>query len=169
MPPEKYEGRTLTVYLDSKQELNDLIEAAGKAGLPLSHFARELIRKGLEANEAKPDTNLIHEASQSREEVSQLRRELKEKQALIQKMETELFALKQSGFYAPLLDGDLPPDSALIDLLQDGHVRRSDEIMKALGIDTKNIDAIKALAGQLHALQDLRLVVEGPKGWKWVG
>jgi hypothetical protein len=40
--------------------------------------------------------------------------------------------------------------------------------MKELKIDQKNIDAIKVLAGQLHALQDLHLVVEGTKGWVWV-
>jgi hypothetical protein len=39
--------------------------------------------------------------------------------------------------------------------------------MRALGIDPKNIDAIRALAGQLRDLQDLKLITEGNNGWRW--
>jgi hypothetical protein len=56
----------------------------------------------------------------------------------------------------------------LIDLLRDGHVWRSSEIMAALGIDSKNIDALRVLAGQLHALQDLHMIEETAKGWRWI-
>ena len=48
-------------------------------------------------------------------------------------------------------------------------VWRTDDIMLALNIDSKNIDALKALAGQLHALQDLKLLTETSKGWRWTG
>jgi hypothetical protein len=40
--------------------------------------------------------------------------------------------------------------------------------MAALNIDPKNIDALKVLAGQLHALQDLKMIEETVKGWKWI-
>jgi hypothetical protein len=41
--------------------------------------------------------------------------------------------------------------------------------MKQLGIDARNIDAVTILVKQLHALQDLKIVEEGTKGWRWIG
>ncbi len=136
--------------------------------MPLAHWIRETVDIHL-AEEGAPRLDLLREADATREEVAKLRSENREKTALLEKMETELFALKHSAFASHSLDGELILHSNLIDLLQDGKTRRSDEIMKVLQIDAKNIDAIKALAGQLHALQDLKLVAEGPKGWKWIG
>jgi hypothetical protein len=38
-----------------------------------------------------------------------------------------------------------------------------------LYLDSKNIDAIKVLACQLHALSDLKMIEETAKGWRWLG
>ncbi len=169
MPPERYEGQTLTIYFPTKEEYDLILKRAEKAQIKHSHFAREMIRLGMEQSSREPDINLLHESAKSREELTGLRQDLKDKNATIEKLQTELFALKQSLFLQPMPTGQGQLSSELVDLLQDGRTWRSNDIMAALHIDSKNIDAIKVLAGQLHALQDLRLVVEGPKGWRWVG
>ena len=128
-----------------------------------------MIRKGVELQNAVPDFQHLKESAQGKEELARLRRELKDKTAMVEKLETEIFTLKHSLFLQPVPSGKGELSSTLVTLLQDGHVWRPNDIMRELDIDPKNIDAIKVLAGQLHALQDLRLVEEGPKGWKWIG
>jgi len=109
------------------------------------------------------------ELARTKEELSKLRRELKEKNALLEKKESEIFALRHQGFATDRLVGKLEFSNDLIEFLQTGKTYQPNDIMKALGIDAKNIDAIKTLAGQLHALQDLKLVEENQRGWKWIG
>lgn len=167
MPPAGYEGRALMIYFSSKKELNDLIDAASKARVSSSMFAQEMIRLGMD--QPKSPRGDPEGSAQAREEISRLRRELKEKNALMEKMESEIFALRHQGFATDRLVGQLDLSNDLIEFLQTGKTYRSNEIMKALGIDAKNIDAIKALAGQLHALEDLKLLEESQRGWKWVG
>lgn len=168
MPPLKYADRTLTIYFPSKQEFEEVADAATKAKIPFSHFAREMILRGMERQTA-PQPDLLRETSQDREELSRLRRALKDSAAARQKLETEIFTLRSSLFLQPIPEGQGKLSSELVELLQDGYVWRANDIMQELGIDPKNIDALKVLAGQLHALQDLKLVEEGPKGWRWIG
>ena len=168
MPDKKYEGRVLTIYFPTRTELQEIQASADSIHAKHSHFAREMIARGMELQTA-PRPDLLQESAQAREELSRLRRSLADSEALRQKLETELFAAKHSLFLQPAPTGQGTLSSALVELLQDGHTWQSHEIMKELGIDPKNIDAIKVLAGQLHALQDLHMVVEGTKGWRWTG
>jgi hypothetical protein len=157
----------VTLYFDSKEECHSILESALAAKLPMSHFLREMIRKGM-ALQMAPRPDLLQESAKFRDEISGLKRELRDATAARQKLETELFALKGSLFLQPTPKGRGSLSSELIDLLQDGHVWRSVEIMAALNIDPKNIDAITVLVGQLHALSDLKMIEETAKGWKWV-
>jgi hypothetical protein len=167
MPPKGFENRFLTIYFPTAEEVNDIKDAAEKAGLHHAHFMREMIRKGMEAQKL-PDIDAIHNTTELKGEVAVLRRELKDKAAYIEKLETEIFNLKHSLFLQPIPTG-VGRSVELVELLQDRRVWRTDDIMLALNIDSKNIDALKALAGQLHALQDLKLLTETSKGWRWVG
>ena len=168
MPPKGFENRFLTIYFPTANEVKDIKDAAGKAGLNHSHFMREMIRKGMEFSQ-EPDLSPLIESQKDREEVARLTRELKDKAAYIEKLETEIFNLKHSLFLQPIPTGVGERSVELVELLQDGRVWRTDDIMLALNIDSKNIDALKALAGQLHALQDLKLLTETSKGWRWTG
>jgi hypothetical protein len=164
MPPEKYAGRTLTLYFASEEEVKKLHRAAEKAKVPYATFCREMIRRGMELSQ-KPDA--ARNGNDIREELAKAKRDLARQEERNAQLEAELFAAKHAAF----MDYDRPGQGqvadALVDLLKSGGSWRSDAIMKALGIDPKNIDAIRALAGQLRALQDLKLVVEGHNGWRW--
>jgi hypothetical protein len=168
MPAEKYAGRVATIYFDSTEERSEIIKAALVSKVSFACFCREMIRRGM-AIDPTPDASTIRELRSSKEDLSHLRHVLKDRSAEVEKLETEIFNMKHSLFLQPQPSGQGELSSALVELLQDGHTWPSHEIMKALNIDQKNIDAIKVLAGQLHALQDLKLVVEGTKGWVWCG
>jgi hypothetical protein len=160
MPPERYRGQTLTIYFTNSEEYNRIVESAKDTKVSL--YAREMIRRGMDLPTA-PSTGL----QDSREELALARKELREKDARIKQLETDLFTLKNSLFLQPVVEGRGSLSSELVDLLQDGHTWRPTEIMARLGIDAKNIDAITTLAGQLHALQDLKMVEETTNGWRW--
>ncbi len=168
MPPERYRDRTLTIYFPTNDEYQELKQSAIAAKTKESLFAREMIRTGMQYHTLSPNIPAIREAAQSREALTMARRSLKDSEAARLKLETEIFALKGSLFLQPTPEGRGSLSSELIDLLQDGRVWRSAEIMGALGIDAKNIDALKVLAGQLHALQDLKMIEETVKGWRWI-
>jgi hypothetical protein len=168
MPPDRYKGQTLTIYFPESSEYQEIRRSALAAKIAESHYAREMIRTGMQYHGIQPNTEFLEESAQSREALAMARRSLKDSEAARLKLETELFALKGSLFLQPVPEGRGSLSSELVDLLKDGHVWRSVEIMDALGIDPKNIDALKVLAGQLHALQDLKMIEETTRGWKWI-
>jgi hypothetical protein len=167
MTRPEYNGRQFCLILPSRADLLQWHADALDVGLPLNRYVYEMVEKAREIP-LGPNPDVLREAAQSREELARLRRELKDATAARQKLETEIFALKGSLFLQPTPEGRSSLSSELIDLLQDGHVWRSAEIMAALNIDSKNIDAIKVLAGQLHALSDLKMIEETAKGWSWL-
>ena len=168
MPPERYKNQTLTIYFPESSEFLEIKRSAIAAKIKESHYAREMIRTGMQSHQIRPNTEFLKEAAQSREALAQARRSLKDSEAARLKLETEIFALKGSLFLPPIPEGRGSLSSDLVDLLQDGRVWRSAEIMTSLNIDSKNIDALNVLAGQLHALQDLKMIEETAKGWKWI-
>ena len=166
MPPEKYADRTLTIYFPEKEEFQELMEAAIAKRLRTSHFAREMIRRGMES-ETAPRPDLLQESSQAREELSRLRRDLKDKAAAIEKMETELYQLRHQSVLQPSGQDHYSED--LINLLKEGRTWRGADLLKELGVDPQNRIALDIITKQLQNLQDLRLIEESSRGWKWVG
>jgi hypothetical protein len=164
MPDAKYSGRILTIYFPTAKELKKLQDAALACRMPHAHFALEMIRRGMDMP-TTPSAGL----QDTRDELAMARMDLKEKNARIKQLETDLFTLKSSLFSQPSPEGRSSLSSELVELLQDGHTWRPADIMARLGIDAKNIDAITSLAGQLHALQDLKMVEETTNGWRWIG
>ena len=146
MPPKGFENRFLTIYFPTSKEVEDIKDAAEKAGLQHAHFMREMIRNGMEFSQ-EPDLSPLIESQKDREEVARLTRELKDKAAYIEKLETDIFNLKHNLFLQSSPVGVGQRSVELVELLQDGRVWRTDDIMAALNIDSKNIDALKALAG----------------------
>lgn len=167
MPRSRYTKRQFCLILPSDEDIVRWSKDAKKSKISISRYIYEMVEKARDIPLA-PRTDVIKESAQAREELSRLRRSLADSEAIRQKLETEIFNLKHSLFLQPAPTGQGTLSSELVELLQDGHTWPSHEIMKELHIDQKNIDAIKILAGQLHALQDLHLVVEGTKGWRWV-
>jgi hypothetical protein len=165
MTRSEYNGRQFNLILPSEGDLLQWHKDALEVSLPLNRYIYEMVERAREIPPG-PDLDTIREAAHDREELARLRRSLHDSEAARQKLETELFALRHASF---AIDAEEKIYSLpLIDLLKDGHVWRAPEIMDALGIDQKNIDAIKVLGGQLRALSDLKMIEETAKGWRWV-
>lgn len=163
MPDAKYSGRILTIYFPTAKELEKLQDAALASRIPYAHFALEMIRRGMDLPSV-PSIDL----QDIREELTAARKELREKDARIKRLETDLFTAKNSLLLQTIPEGRGSLSTELVELLQDGHTWRPAEIMARLGIDAKNIDAITVLAGQLRTLQDFKMIEEKPNGWKWI-
>jgi len=120
-----------------------------------------------EAN--RPRLDLHREIEASREELAALRRSVRDKDAVLEKYETELYNLKHRGFQSyPNIPGKNRWDKGLIRLLQNGRTWRNQALLDAMGIDPENYEAMKILSHQLQALQDMGLVVEEQSGWRWL-
>ncbi len=161
MPPKQYDSRSIVLYFPSASELQIVQAAAEKVGKPYSHFCIEMIRRGMNQPVASP------ELPELQKELSLTRKELEQKDGEIRGLQAEIFTLKGALLEQPESKGEL--DSGLIELMQDGRTRRPAEIMRELGIEARDMGAITALVTQLHALQDLGLIQEGPNGWRWIG
>lgn len=118
----------------------------------------------LKAREIPPPSPALMEAQEA---LFAARQELSRQISEISRLECELFSLR--GSMLAQEEAAASVDSGLVTLLQDGQYHRAADILRALKIDGKNMDAIRSLASQLHALQDLGLVVEEPQGWRWIG
>ena len=165
MPRPEYKKRQFCLMLPSEEDIPRWSEDAENAGLSLSAYIYEMVERA----RVTPPTTTIPETSKDREELIHLRRTLQDAEAARKALETELFTLRGSLFLSPGGSGKGSFSSELVELLQDSRVWRGPDIMSALGIDQKNIDAIKVLSGQLRALADLKMIEETAKGWKWVG
>jgi hypothetical protein len=168
MPAPKYNNRSWTLYFPSDEDMTRWKEYAKKAALPLSHWIYETVEAHL-AEDSSLRLDLIRETDQSREELAKLRRDLKDKSATIEKMETELFRLRHQTLLQPITNDSNQFGEELITLLKTGRNWHGSELLKALGIDPRNSDAMTIILRQLQTLQDLKLVQEGTKGWRWVG
>jgi len=168
MPGPKYTNRSWTLYFPSEEDLKRWQEKARAAQIPFSHWIFETVEAHLTEDSA-PRIDLIRETDQSREELAKLRRDLKDKSAAIEKMETELFQLRHHSFLKPTSKDLDHYSEELITLLKTGRNWHNNDLLKALGIDPKNSDAMTIVTRQLQSLQDLKLVKEGTKGWRWIG
>lgn len=164
MPAEKYNNRCFTLYFPTKEEYDRVLQAAEKATIPLSKYCIEMIRLGMD-RPIEPPPGL----QDFREDLALAKSELTERDAHIRDLEAELFTARQAILNQPESEGKGEFSSKLIDILGSGRVMKPAEIMRSLGIDNRDIEAVQALANQLHALQDLRLISEGKNGWKWIG
>lgn len=134
--------------------------------MPLNRYIFEMVEKAREIPNAAPRPDLLQESSQAREELAKLRRELKDKAAVIEKMETELYQLRHQSFLQPSGQDHYSED--LINLLKGGRAWRGPDLLKELEIDPQNRVALDIITKQLQNLQDLKLVEDSPRGWKWI-
>jgi hypothetical protein len=166
MPPKQYKDRFLTLYFPSSEDMKRWQEKADAATLPLSHWIIATVENHL-AEDSAPRLDLLRETDQSREELAKLRRELKDKAAAIEKMETELYQLRHQSFLQPSGQDHYSED--LITLLKSGRALRGAELLTEMGVDPMNTQALTIITRQLQNLQDLKLVEEQKRGWKWIG
>lgn len=90
------------------------------------------------------------------------------KSVLLERYETELYKLRHSGFAEVNHPGHRAHNPALLDLLKEGRALEGHAILKALGIDPKDAEAVKMIRNELEDLRGYGLVEETVNGWRWI-
>ena len=161
--------RYTTIYFPSEEDKKRWEELAKKAMIPLSKFIYEMAEKSLDDEKEAPRSELVRELSETKEEAQKLRSDLKIKNMLLEKLEAEVYKTRYSSFSNVDSDpGKRRYDEDLIAILKrrtraiDGYA-----IIKELGVDPNNSEAVKLVSNQLESLRRFGLVEETGDGWRW--
>jgi len=166
--PDK--SRYVYLYLPSAEEKARWDDLAKKAGVPLTKFVIEIVENALADDaEFKPRGELTKEISALRKEVKDLRDELKLKNIVLDKYETELKRYRSAAFLADDFEGTRTHNKDLVELLKRSGTIDNYRILEALGIDPKDSDLVKAISHQLEDMEAYGMIASSSKGWKWLG
>ena len=162
-------ARYVDVYLPSEAAKQEWEEEAKKAGLPLSKFVFGAVEAFRSAKDETPRYEMVKELAEAKEEAQKLRAELKMKTMLLEKLEADVYKVRYANFQEiEMGEGTRRHDQELIKILQRGKALEGYTILKELGIDPSETEAVKLVNNQLESLQRFGLVEETANGWKWI-
>jgi len=165
MPLSQYKERCKTIYLESPEQLARWESAAIDSKMNFNRWLRAIVEDYLnrdpddESSCASRDIQILHS------EVIKLRKELERSKLEMQQKETELFKLRTQVLQQEA--GRIELDSKLLEVLNDGCVWSNSDLLEALDVDSRDVEAISAMTKLLQRLQDVGFVKEGKRGWKW--
>lgn len=161
--------RRVDVYVDTIDRKERWSRIADEEDESLSQFVQQCVEYAIE--KGGPDfTELGEESKQIQaleEEVAELRRDVKQKEMVIEKLESELTELRTQPFLEEDFEGRRKYDEELIDELQRADRITGDELLRRLNVDPSETDLVKGIDTQLKQLEDYGLVRSTPKGWVW--
>ncbi len=163
--------RRVDVYLDTLERKERWQELAEEEDESLSKFVQRAVEYAIEMG--GPDFSDVGEQSEQlqelQDEVRALRKDHKQKDIVIEKLESELKRHRLEPFTEEAFAGTRQYDEELIEVLQSADRIKGDDILRRLDIDPSETDLIKAVDNQLQQLEGYGLVASTPKGWRWVG
>jgi hypothetical protein len=165
--PDK--SRYVYVYLSSSEDKQRWEKLAEEAGVPLSKFVIEMVEDSLAESEFKPRAEMTKQLGKLRSDNKQLREELKLKNIVLEKYETELKRYRSEAFLEDKFEGVRKYNKEIITILKRGGVVDSYSLLEQLGINPKDADLVKAVSNQLEDLEAFGLVTSTSRGWRWVG
>jgi hypothetical protein len=162
-------ARYIDVYLPSEEAKHEWEEEAKRAGLSLSKFIFSAVEAFRAAKDETPRYEMVKELAEAKEESQKLRGELKMKTMLIEKLEADIYKARYASFQeVEMAEGTRRHDQELIKILQRGKALEGYAILKELGVDPGETEAVKLVNNQLQSLQRFGLVEETASGWKWI-
>ena len=162
-------ARYVDVYLPSEAAKQEWEEEANKAGLTLSKFVFGAVEAFRAAKDETPRYEMVKELAEAKEESQKLRSELKMKTLLLEKLEADVYQARYANFQeVEMGEGTRRHDQELIDILKRGKALEGYAILKELGVDPSETEAVKLVNNQLESLQRFGLVKETAQGWKWI-
>lgn len=160
--------RYVNVYLPSKDDKERWEAVAKEKGLTLSKFIFGTVESVISADEEKPRYELVQELSDLKEAVQKLSSELKMKNLLLEKLEAEVYKARFSNFGDADGEGIRRHDEELIVILKNGKALDGNAILRKLGIEPRDSEAVKLVSNQLETLSKFGLVRETSVGWRWI-
>jgi hypothetical protein len=162
-------ARYIDVYLPSENAKREWEDEAKKAGLPMSKLVFAAVEAFRAAKDETPKSEMVRELAEAKEEAQKLRSELKMKTLLLEKLEADVYKARYASFQeVEMGEGTRRHDQELIKILQCCKALEGYVILKELGIDPSETDAVKLVNNQLESLQRFGLVKETAQGWRWV-
>lgn len=168
---ESIKERRVDVYVDTLERKDRWTEAADEAGESLSKFVQKCVEYALE--QGGPDfAELGKRAKKIQElesEVDGLRDELKQKDIVIEKLETDLRQARATPFTADEFEGNRTYDQELVEILQGTDSITSEELIRRLDVDQSDQALMAGIDNQLQRLESYGLIDHTTRGWRWVG
>lgn len=112
--------------------------------------------------------DLWRAAKELRGQLNKVTREKRVLEIAIERLEEELRRYRAQPFLEEDFVGVRRYQKELVEILREGRVVSSNEILSRLRIDPSEQEAVKAVSKQLENLEDYGVVRSSPKGWKWV-
>jgi hypothetical protein len=162
-------ARYVDVYLPSEAAKQQWEEDAKKAGIPLSRFVFEAVEAFRASKKETPKLDFVKELAETKEELQKLRSELKLKNLLLEKLEGEVYKARYDSFKeVELGEGTRRHDEELIKVLRRRKSMEGYAILKELGVDPRDTEAVKLVNNQFESLRRFGLVEETGTGWRWI-
>jgi predicted DNA-binding protein len=168
---ETIKQRAIYVYLPSVEQKTRWDAYAKKQGASISKFVVEHVENSLsqvEDSNSKSMGELWKEVKQLKEQLDKEAREKHVLEIALERLEEELRRYRAQPFLDEKFVGVRRYQKELVEILREGPVTSSDEILSRLRIRLSEREAVKAVSKQLEYLESYGLVKSSPKGWKWV-
>jgi hypothetical protein len=156
------------IYPPSKELIEEWRAASKERGTSLNNYIIEMVEKSrhLENNNPRPD--LSRENSELKEENRKLRDDLRIKELILEKYESELYKVRYGTFSDLDKQGQRGFDEKLVVALKRGRMMSDRDIYSELGIDPRDAEAVRLVSNQLKGLLRYGLIEETPRGWRWI-
>jgi hypothetical protein len=156
------------IYPPSKELIEEWRAASRKNGTSLNNYIIEMVETSRRSENSNRRPDLSKELSDIKDENSKLRNELRIKELILQKYESELYKLRNDAFSDQDQQGQREYDEKLVVALRRGRTMGEREIYSELGIDPRDAEAVKLVSNQLKGLMRYSLIEETSRGWRWI-
>lgn len=167
---ESINDRRVDVYLNTTDQKQRWAEQADQHETSLSKFVQESVEYTIQ--QGGPDfTEAGQKAEEIREledQIADLEQQLDQKDLVIEKLQTELTALRSAPFREDEFEDTRQFDEELVEIIREAGQIRSQEIFRRLNVDAQNIEIVEGIQNQLSQLEKYGIVEETIHGWEWV-
>lgn len=156
------------IYPPSKELIEEWRVESRKNGTSLNNYIIEMVEKSRRSENSNQRPDLSKELTELREDNAKLRNDLRIKELILQKYESELYALRHEAFSDLDQLGQREYDQKLVVSLRRGRTMGEGEIYSELGIDPRDAEAVRLVSNQLNGLMRYGLIEETSRGWRWI-
>jgi hypothetical protein len=156
------------IYPPSKELIEEWRAASKDHGTSLNNYIIEMVEKSRHLENSNERPNLAKEVSELKEENANLHNELRLKELILQKYESELYKLRHEAFFDADQRDQREYDEKLVIALKRGRTMSERDIYSELGIDPRDSEAAKLVSNQLKGLMRYKLVEETSLGLRWI-
>lgn len=165
----EFKDRFITTYFGTREEKKYWESFAEDRGKSLSRLIPEALAALKDRETSLPRPDLLAEIESLKEELRECKHELKIREELLRRYESELYKIKHAGFEEDAMGMEIARryDLHLIQLLKSGKTLEGSDILASLGIGQDDRESANLVWKQLENLQKFGLVHETRFGWKW--